>query len=692
MWAKPLQSGGIVGGNDYAIQGNQYFEGSAYNQRFTNPIIVNQRLYYTEPLWFYSEGSLGTTGYGPEDCVDLRTGQLIWSRTDVPPLSFALIWDNEDPQQHGVTPALLFTSNFARAFDADTGKQLFNVTGVPSGSSVLGSRGEVLRYVMANAGTTASPDWRLGEWNSTKMWSGMGFPGNLTTTLIPTIQNSSNGATLSLPGGLTTNSFIVDASISTGNYNRYDWNITIPWRNSMTSAPSILSVFPGNMLLCRNGSYPALGAYYSYTYFAINLDSKRANVGDVLWWSTIDPPAGKNITTVTYAGASPAAGTFVESYRQTSQFVGYSLADGKYLWGPTASQNPLDYYGSQGPGTLADQIAYGRIYSCAYSGILYCYDMTDGNLLWTYGNGGPGNSTNGNLIVPGPYPTFLNAIGNGIVYLVTSEHTIETPIYPGALMRAVNATDGKEIWTLSNDNNEFAGESFAIADGYLTTFNGYDNRIYSVGRGPSQTTVTAAPKIFDFGSYVMIEGTVTDISAGTNQDEQAARFPNGVPAVSDASMSDWMGYVYQQKSKPKDTVGVDVILSVFDSNNNTYYIGSATTDSNGAFSFMWQPQIPGKFTIYATFGGTNGYWPSTAETAIGVVVPPSPSIVPTATPVTPTVTVTPPPTTAPTENPSPSLPPENPTGGSNTALYVGIAAVVIIAVIAMIALFLRKRK
>ena len=620
MWTKPLQNGGVVGGNLFEIKGNQWFEGSAYNQRFQNPIIVNGKLYYTEPVSFTGVAS------GPTKAVDLRTGEVLWSRNDVPALSFAYIYDLEDPQQHGVYPAILFTSNFARAFDADTGNPMFNVTGVPSGTTVLGPQGEHLRYVLANAGNSSKPDWRLGEWNSTRLWSGMGFPGSLTTGLSPTLQNASTGlpanASWSMTGSTMTNTFRVDASISTGVFNRYDWNLSIPWRNTMpasgSGAPAVLAVFYNNMMLLRNGSYPALGAYNPYTYFAVNLNKSRGEIGSVLWWSTVNPPAGRNITTVTYAGADPKAGVFAESYRQTSQFVGYSLTDGKQIWGPTASQTPLDYYGSQGPGTLANQIAYGKIYSSAYGGILYAYDLKTGNLLWTYGNGGKGNSTNSNFEVPGPYPTFVNAIGNDVVYLVTSEHTIQTPIYLGALMRAVNATTGQEIFTLSNINNEFATSSFAIADGFATTFNGYDNQIYSIGRGPSATTVTASPKISAYGNKVLIEGTVVDISAGTKQNEQAARFPNGVPAVSDDSMTDWMGYVYQQKSRPTNVKGVNVLLSVFDSNGNTYNMGNATSDSSGAFSLVWQPPIPGKYTVFATFAGTNGYWPSSAETAISV--------------------------------------------------------------------------
>lgn len=105
----------------------------------------------------------GSSGpIGPTDCIDLRTGQILWSRSDVPPLSFGYIYDLEDPNQHGVYPAILFTSNFARAFDADTGTALFNVTGVPTGTLAKGPNGEQLRYVMSNIGTALNPNWDPG--------------------------------------------------------------------------------------------------------------------------------------------------------------------------------------------------------------------------------------------------------------------------------------------------------------------------------------------------------------------------------------------------------------------------------------------------------------------------------------------------------------------------------------------------
>jgi hypothetical protein len=287
--------------------------------------------------------------------------------------------------------------------------------------------------------------------------------------------------------------------------------------------------------------------------------------------------------------------------------------------------------------------------------------MATGKVLWTYGNGGEGNSTSSGFEVPGPYPTFINAIGKGVVYLVTTEHTFETPIYKGALARAVNATDGTEIWTISAATGEFGAESYAIADGYSVLFNSYDARIYSLGRGASSTTVEAGPKTTVMGNTVVIEGTVTDISAGTQQNEQAARFPHGVPVSSDASMKDWMGYVYQQQTKPTNFTGVEVTINVVDANGNYRTIGTATTDSSGYYNLVWTPDITGKYNVIATFTGTNGYWSSSQETTFNIQDAPA--------------TATPAPTAAPSMADLYFLPA---IAGLFVAIIVGIAAVLFV--------------
>ena len=44
--------------------------------------------------------------------------------------------------------------------------------------------------------------------------------------------------------------------------------------------------------------------------------------------------------------------------------------------------------------------AYGNIYIQGYGGEVYCYATANGDLLWQFGNGGEGNSTNDGINSP----------------------------------------------------------------------------------------------------------------------------------------------------------------------------------------------------------------------------------------------------------------------------------------------------
>ena len=109
-----------------------------------------------------------------------------------------------------------------------------------------------------------------------------------------------------------------------------------------------------------------------------------------------------------------------------------------------------------------------------------------------------------------------------------------------------------------------------------------------------------------------------DVSPGTQAPDMKLRFPSGVPAVADDCMSDWMLYVYKQFPQPM-AVGVPVKLEVVvDPNGNWYDIGTVMTDSTGYYSIMWEPPVPGHYTILATFAGTDSYYMSYQMTSIGV--------------------------------------------------------------------------
>jgi hypothetical protein len=97
-------------------------------------------------------------------------------------------------------------------------------------------------------------------------------------------------------------------------------------------------------------------------------------------------------------------------------------------------------------------------------------------------------------------------------------------------------------------------------------------------------------------------------------------------------MGEWMEYVYMQKPKPTDVVGVEVIISVLDPNNNCYEVARTTSDAAGFFSVEFEPEVPGKYTIVATFAGSESYWQSSAETSVFVEEAPAATPVPTAEP------------------------------------------------------------
>ena len=649
MWTKPVQEGGVVGGNTYANPGDTYFEGSAYQQRFINPIIVYGRLFYKEPVSFLGPSS------GASICVDLRTGQEIWRRTDMPTISFAYIPNVQNPNQHGVFPALLCTSNFGQCYDMWTGNSVFNVTNVPGGTTVMGPNGEWIKYNFLNNGTSSSPNWYLTMWNSTLFFRGTGYhPGesgnspsyDTTTQSTPTNVSQTtyvNGERVTTLTTVTTTTTFINASRA----NRYNWidpvnqNQSIPWRNNEASSFSftVIAAHYNDIMICRNGSYSSLSGVQqnvsnvisptiaNWTYFAINLNASKGTVGSILWRSPVYSQV--NDRTITFGGADPTARVFFEACKETQNFVGYSYNDGSRLWetndpAVNAVQQqelaPLDYFGNPYFPYVATQAAYGKLYSMCYGGLLFCYNLQTGERLWTYGNGNtPDNSTDSGLQMPGPYPAFIQAVGNGIIYTVSTQHTIITPIPKGNMARAINATSGLQIWALSDYTGEFSQMSYAMADGYSTFMNGYDNQIYSVGRGSSALTVTAPDLSAAAGQPVVIRGTVFDTSAGTKQNQQAQNFPYGVPVAADSCMTEWMGHIYQQKPLPTNFTGVNVDIIVLDSNNNYRIAGTATTDSNGAFNLVWQPDISGTYKVFASFAGTQGYWPSSATTAFNVM-------------------------------------------------------------------------
>ena len=159
-----------------------------------------------------------------------------------------------------------------------------------------------------------------------------------------------------------------------------------------------------------------------------------------------------------------------------------------------------------------------------------------------------------------------------------------------------------------------------------------------------------------------------DVSAGASQEAVKANYPNGLPAVSDASESQFMATVYQQQPEQHNVTGVQVTLTDLDPNGNYETIGTTTSDGyTGAYSITWVPPIAGNYTITATFAGSNSYYGSYATTYLyagGAAATAAPAATPQSlTPV------------------------------SNDVIGLGIAAIVVIIVIgAVLALLMLRKK
>ena len=262
------------------------------------------------------------------------------------------------------------------------------------------------------------------------------------------------------------------------------------------------------------------------------------------------------------------------------------------------------------------QIKYGKLYSNGMSGIMHAYDAKTGEQLWNYTYKDPWSET-----LWSDYWSSLRPriVSDGKIYLGQSEHSVNQPQPRGAPFVCLNATTGEVIWSIAGMFRQTDwGGSAVMGDSIIATMDTYNQMIYAIGKGPSAITVTAPDTGIQPGTSVVIKGMVTDISPGTKDDKIKMRFPNGVAAVSDDSMSDWMLYVYKQFTRPTNATGVEVTLSVLDANGNFRTIGTTTSSTDGFYSYAWTPDISGEYKVYANFAGSNAYYGSQAESAFTV--------------------------------------------------------------------------
>jgi len=655
IWTEPCSApGGQIGGEFGGTDTSNWYAPAQYEPKYA-PIILNGVIYYE----MYPGSSSDPTGW---TAVNLQTGQTLWTKPEAvanalgPILRCGQTLDYVSPNQYGGFEYLWATGD---PFGAPTLSGLFLT--VPAAKQTVENPGAFVLGTTTLTGTTYSMwdavtgDYILSIVNCTAMTLTEDSNGDLigyyvnssaTNAYTPTLNmwNSTRAILLDQTaqyyGATTANAWywrptdngIIPFSLG------IQWTVPlptslngVPFPTALVSLPfgqvlepTTLAISSGciedGVILMTDASSLAgsfqVGYYIEAGYSITN--------GQQLW---ITNRTETPYTRIVFMPAT--AGVYGEVNLDTAVIAGYSMTTGKQVWGPT-SLPEADAYSSIGGYNYIS--ANGICYLWGFGGTIYAVNMATGKIIWT--------DTTAQLVGPagsntpyGVWPVWtftVGAVADGMLF-VPIGHQYSPPMFRGAQQLAINCTNGALVW----DNLGFDITSGpAISDGIMTVFDDYDNSIYAYGMGPSQTTVSAPASAVTVGSPVTITGSVMDISAGSQQQAVKANFPNGLPCVSDASMSQWMQYVYQQQPHPTNTTGVTVTLTAIDPNHNTVTLGTATTNILGDFGLSWTPpNVPGTYQIIATFSGTNSYYSSAASTFC-TVGSAAPTAAPAATPVT----------------------------------------------------------
>jgi len=572
MWSKSTHFGGQPGAPIPSDQSTQYSSTSVVINYF-EPIIISGVLYYTQ----FASLSSSLVSW---EAVDLRTGETLWSRsageTGTEKMLMGQITRFHSVQEFG-SGAYIWSApsaGFMRApawlgiYDAFTGVYIANVTNIGAIGGFLGGTIPFMVDVEVEQYGTIVGHYTSGGnlimWNSTKVLGTR--PGNR------------------------------EYDFESGT----EWSVPLPTELNGISISLSIAARTHEVILLRQTPSPIMWQEASLGYqITAGYDAKT---GELLWGPVNQTiPALQDVALV---GAGE--GYYVLHNKDTNEAYGYSLTDGSFKWGPVQLEGNAWSTIGRGGG-----IAYGKAYVWDIGGYVNAIDLETGEVAWTFTRGSAGYDT-----PYGIYPLFhysMHSFADGKLFLAEG-HLYTPPLHPARRV-AINCTDGSLVWSILS----FSSRSPApIADGYLVEWNSFDNKIYTIGKGPTELTVTASPKVSTANSRVLIEGTIMDISAGAEQDGVIERFPNGLPAVADEDMREWMEYVYMQQAKPDDITGVPVKLAYQLPDGSWKDIDETTSDDYGNFGYMWTPPDEDTYVIKAFFLGSESYYRSSATTYLGV--------------------------------------------------------------------------
>ncbi|HLC00635.1 MAG TPA: carboxypeptidase-like regulatory domain-containing protein [Candidatus Bathyarchaeia archaeon] len=595
LWSNQQAEGGLAGG----IYNNvPYYSGLSY-QMYDQPlIIIGDRIYRTTIAGGEPRGvSGGPTGKLGTEVIDKRTGKTLFFMENVT-ISYGQVLNFAGPNQAGTHAYLWSSSGTTRTlYDAWTGNKVVTIANVTSGTTTFGPKGEIIIYGLSYNNSFYGPgqgSWQVTKWNSSKALKAPQPIGTGTTS-----QDYSWRPYTNFTFGTVDGRFGVEWYKPAVNVSGYQFGGNGLSQGAFFGAGS-------EILAVRNRTTSGdtnINSKIGYNFAAYSMDT-----GDMLWQSEVLPVEGRPNTFQGIGSFGLVWGFSGNLYaydHYEMQWLSWDIKSGKLKWITEPRTDPWAYYAQ------AESImqAYDYLITAGFDGIARGYNLTTGKEEWRWFAGTTG------YLTPYGHQTFYDGllVADGKAIALPNEHGSGVePLHQDLRIVVLDVRD--KPGTLAWDILGYFDHPY-LSDGMMFSHNNYDNKWYAFGKGPTATTVTAPNAGVTLGQSIVIGGTVTDISPGTEQLEQAKRFPNGVPAVSDESQTPWMEYVYMQQAAPTDVKGVEVTLTVVDSNGNRREIGKTTSDATGFYSFQWTPDVPGKYNLYASFAGSESYWPSQAETA-----------------------------------------------------------------------------
>jgi outer membrane protein assembly factor BamB len=554
LWANQVWSSGLIGGDWGSLP---YASGVAG----AGGIVLDGKIYQTS----------AKSGYF--DCVDLRTGKLLWSAPGV------------------INKAQRIDPAYQTAAQANEGQIDEWIWG----------------YITESRTGTASPFWiRYNPWDGSLIQNITNVPRDLTSIKIddgsPIVwcnQANLNNYNTTKPLKLASSYLIkwnYSKLVDTVGYTQVtsnDWRKGIEW-NVSTQVGDLVDVGDNNFRGPTCVPFYEAGVVVVRTPNAMQqMAAFDINTGAFLW---------KNNQTVFDIDvqiegiATSPSGPILKDDGASANYVAYDVKTGKELWRAPTGEMPW--------GMLpAYTFVYhnGVHFMGSYDGHVYAYSNKDGKLIWKSDYVGEEFEA-----VYNNQPFNGRAAGaDGKLYYSTDTTYRAMPRTRFHTTVCINETTGQFIWKLP-----IAIQPTAIADGYLVGRDGDNGMQYVIGKGKTSTSVTAPNVGLPVGTSVLIQGSVLDQSPGK---------PN-TPAVADQDMAEWMSYLYGQNAtlinSPPSPKGVPVRLFAIGSDGSVSEIGSATSDSSGKYAIAWTPSKADTYRITATFDGSGSYFGSWDETSL----------------------------------------------------------------------------